>query len=1258
MELTWNISIDTGGTFTDCLAIDSEGNERRVKVMSNSSLRGIVAEWRNQRFIKINENWDLPDQFIEGFSFSLLKKYKYKLKVIKYDAKQKIIELEKPFPYKINSGDAFEVQSNEEAPILAARCATKTNLNQLLPKQWMRLATTRGTNALLEEKGAKVVFFVSKGFKDLLIIGDQTRSDLFAKKIEPRLRLYDQVIEIDERLDASGNVLKKLETNLLDQQVTKLLEEGYQVACIALLHSFKNPIHEVELSEYLSKKGFGYVSVSSSIAAKIKLLPRAITSLVNAYLMPIMHQYLNRVYKSLNEGELLVMNSSGGLVPKDAFLPKDSLLSGPAGGIVGAVSVAKAAGYGKVLSFDMGGTSTDVSRFKEDYEYQQSHQVGKATLFAPSLKIKTVAAGGGSICGYKDGALYVGPDSAGAEPGPACYGVGGPLTVTDVNLLLGRVDERNFNIPIVREDAEKRINEIIAVIKLETGDVVSRDDLLIGYHDIATELMSDAIQKISICEGYAPFDYTLVTFGGAGGQFCCKVAEKLAIESIIIPHDAGILSAVGLKESRIERIEEQQILKTLDSELEYLEAKFQELENKGLEYLIHLGLQPEQIRSHRRIIDLRIIGQDSELSIEFEGIENIGKQFKEKYFQVFGEFPDDKQIEVTTIRVIVAKKQQDILEERFEKLVETQSKEKGRAFIIDKWCDIPFYGREELQIGDCMVGPAVIQDPFSTSVIDPGWEAIVGSQKNILLKKIKKTNEKIKSYAEVIQRELFTHRFYQVVDEMGLQLQKTALSINIKERLDFSCALLDSRGYLIVNAPHIPVHLGALGYCVRAVAKTIKMKPGDVIVTNHPGMGGSHLPDITVITPVFIEGELTAYLANRAHHAEIGGTRPGSVVPFAKSLAEEGVVISPMHLFKEGAEQYFRVKEVLLGSPYPTRAIHDNLSDLKAQVAANRRGAKAIEKLIRDFGRKQVCFYMQSLLQHSKGALAKRLLSLKEFKTSVIEVFDDDTQIAVGITVSNGRVGFDFQGTSAQHHGNLNATPAILNSVIIYVLRFMIEEDIPLNEGLLELVDIDCPTCFLNPNFSEDNDKAPAVMAGNVETSQRLTNALLKGFGIIAKGQGTMNNLIIGNQCFSYYETICGGAGAGDGFNGANAVHTHMTNTAITDPEILEMRYPVRLEQFSLRRKSGGEGKFKGGDGVIRQLRFLENISLSILSQHRKNGPEGICGGGRGKKGMQKVIFSDGREIELDSMAECELGLNDQLIIETPGGGAYGKLSL
>ena len=1254
----WQVSIDTGGTFTDCVARDPEGRRHHAKVLSSSALRGRVSAAHDSTHLRVDVAWSAPRDFVRGFSFRPLGGARWESEVVSYDPGAGILELADPMSAAPATGSAFELVSPEEAPLLAARLVTETPAGSALPPLAMRLATTRGTNALLERQGEPVAFFVTRGFGDLLRIGTQQRGDLFSLVVQRPEPLYADVIEVSERLGADGSVIERLKLGTLRPVIERVRDAGVRVAAVALLNSYRNPRHEERLRDVLLDFGFEHVSVSSELAPRIQVLPRAETAVIDAYLTPVIRGHLDRVGDGLPKGTLHAMTSAGGLVRAQSFRAKDSLLSGPAGGVVGAAAVARRSGLTRILTFDMGGTSTDVARFDGDYEYQFEHRVGEAHLLVPALAIESVAAGGGSICGVESTGLFVGPRSAGADPGPACYGAGGPLTLTDVNMLLGRLTPERFAIPVNTGPARECLEEVLVRLRAETGEVADPDELLEGFLEIANERMADPIRAVSLRRGYDPVDYALVAFGGAGGQHACAVAERLGVETVLVPADASLLSAEGLAVAVIERIEERQVLLALPEVESSVPAWIGELERRATAAVEAEGVASRDVTVRRRIAQLRFLGQDATLSVELAGAEPLRDLFESRYREEFGHRPEGRPVELESLRVVASSRASGSVGATASEVAEVLPGSHQRARFSGRWVDAPVYERSRLSPGARLRGPALIVEEHCATVVEAGWTAGVDGERAILMHRPKEApgiTESHRTSSAAVELELFTSRFGALVEEMGEQLRRTAVSTNIKERLDFSCALLDPDGQLVVNAPHIPVHLGSLGLCVRSLGEVVEMRPGDVIVTNHPRFGGSHLPDVTVVTPAHsTSGELLGYVANRAHHAELGGIRPGSMPPDATRLAEEGVVIPPTHLVHAGVARWETMRRLLLDAPYPSRSPEDNLADLRAAVAANHRGALALRELCARHGARKVRQMMDALGAQAARCVSAALERLGAGRYEAEEHLDDGTPLRVRIDVADGAAHVDFTGSGGVHPGNLNATPAIVRSVVLYVVRLLVREPLPLNEGLLRAVSLTIPGGLLSPLFPDDPKDAPAVVGGNVETSQRLVDTLMKALGMAACSQGTMNNVTFGTSAFGYYETVCGGCGALSDRDGASAVHSHMTNTKITDPEILEHRYPVRVERFAVRRGSGGAGRFRGGDGVVRELVFTDEMSLSILSQHRREGPYGLEGGEAGRPGRQRLVRASGAEEELDSIDGRDVKAGDRLILETPGGGGYG----
>lgn len=1212
----WLIAADRGGTFTDCLARDPMGRETRCKVLSRGVLRMVVEQRVGaQTLILRTGDEDTPEEFFRRWKCAAAG---LELEVA-HSSEGGVLTFAQAVPEAWQAGMVVELSTGEPAPVIGARLLLGVPPGADFPDVEFRLATTLATNALLEGNVARTALFITKGFADLPIIGDQRRGELFALGHHREASLHSAVVEIPARMDAQGKVLQELHPDALEAEARRLVAGGCTTAAVALMHSDVNPSHEQAVRSILERAGFSSISLSSALAPVIGFLPRTQTAVVNAVLAPVMQALVEAVRTPLRlrARQFSLMTSAGGLEEPQSFHAKDSLLSGPAGGVRGCAALAKSCGLSRVLTLDMGGTSTDVARWDGDLVYQFEQHHGRSVILAPSLRIETVAAGGGSICDVTGEGLVVGPKSAGSAPGPACYGCGGPLTLTDVNLLLDRLDPARAGLPLDIAPARARLDELktkMAAYGLPAPE--SDAALLRGLLDIAVGRMVEAVRRISVRDGCDPAEYALIAFGGAGPQHACAIAEQLGIREIYVSRDAGLLSAGGVLHATVEKFAVRQVLQPLA--LADVSAILRQVESDALS---GLGAPRGVIR--RRIAEIRLRGQNTALAVDFTDPAAIAAAFLHEHTYLYGyELPPGAPVELVSIRVVAG---------------------------------VPPAGPppEQFNASKITTGPALIQDAFSTLIIEPGWQAVSGTRGTWKLTRTAAAAPRAE-IAAAAQAELFRCRFQGMVDAMGSMLRRTAVSTNVKERLDYSCALLDAAGRLVVNAPHIPVHLGALGECVRRVAAAITPQPGDVLVTNDPAFGGSHLPDVTVMRPVFgPSGKLLAWTANRAHHAEIGGIAPGSMPANAKSLAEEGVVIPPMHLLCGGASRLAEMENLLTGGAFPTRALPDNLADLRAQLAAANHGGRALLALCESHGEEEVTARLAGLTAQARDAFARRLAAAGDFDVSATEHLDDGTPLAVRLVHRHSRLTIDFTGSGAVHPGNRNATTAIVRSAVLYVLRLWTNEPLPLNEGLFDAVDLIIPEGILNPRFAADPRDSPAVVGGNVETSQRLVDTMLRALKLEACSQGTMNNVIFGSASFGHYETIGGGSGAGPDYAGLSAVHTHMTNTAITDAEIIERRYPVRIGEFSIRRGSGGTGRHPGGDGIVRSYHFLEPLTVSLSTEHRKEKPFGQEDGGAAAPGRQ-ILLRDGQEETLAGTVEVSVQPGDLLRIETPGGGAWG----
>ncbi len=1058
----YTLNIDTGGTFTDCMAITPDGQSLRRKVLSSSSLRGSITHVFSATEFEISTNWGLTADLLSGYQFLILQ-FPHKPIIIKqFNPVDCRMVLESGLPDHLRAKHLlFEITAHEEAPVLCARLITETPLNQAFPKMEIRLGSTKGTNALLEYKGARTAMLVTKGFKDLLAIGNQQRPDIFAREVIKPPLLAELIIEVDERLDATGKVLKVPDQSSIWKAIKAIQLAGIKTVGVALMHAWINPAHEELVRTMIVDEGLQYVSASNRLSGLIKYLLRMQTTEVNAYLSPVIDQYIRQISEKVLGNRFWVMTSAGGLVKADHFMPKDSLLSGPAGGVVGAVSMGIEAGFHKMISFDMGGTSTDVSRYDGELDYCFELKVGSANIHSPSLNIETVAAGGGSVCKFDGYKLIVGPESAGAMPGPACYGAGGPLCITDVNLLSGRLDPRQFHIPVYPELARVKLKEIKDEIAERSGTSPDENDLLNGFLRIANETMAGAIKKISTGKGYNPSEYALVAFGGAGGMHACSIAGLLNINKVLIPENAGLLSAYGIGEAVIERFAEKQVLKPLQHTYN-ISNLFPDLEEEALRKLLAEGVNKEDSIIRSRLVFLRFKGQESTIELSWSSLEQLIKDFRSAYMALYGHWNDDRIVEIESVRVVASAvkiiSHRSVLSSDNKKALPAYQNEKGTPVFI----------RENVDFGAQIFGPAIILDPYSSTFLEKGWSCLMNDQRTMVLHREKeitlKSDDNISPEAEL---ELFSRRFMSIAENMGAMLQHTSVSVNVKERLDFSCAIVDAEGYLVANAPHIPVHLGSLGICVRSLLKEFDLQTGDTLVTNHPAYGGSHLPDITLVSPVITsEGERIGFVVNRAHHAEIGGISPGSMPPAARSLAEEGVIIKPFYLVKGGKVDWVGIEDILTKTKYPTRAIAENLADLNAALAANRKGASELLALAGIHGIAKITEFMRLLKAHATRKTIEAIQAYPIQSGFASEALDDGTPLKVTLFRRGDGLIIDFTGTGSVHPGNLNANPAIVHSVIMYVLRLLLKEDIPLNDGMLEPIEVILPEGMLNPPLS------------------------------------------------------------------------------------------------------------------------------------------------------------------------------------------------
>ena len=1260
----WCFSIDVGGTFTDCVALTPAGELRTLKVLSSAALKGSVdvAEPGGLRDPGLCCD---RDDFFRGFQLRLLdaegdERERAEVTGSRGEDGSITTAIELPEQGAVCS---WELVSPEEAPLLCIRLLMGLRLDEDIGEVALRLGTTRGTNALLERRGARTALLTTPGFADLPLIGNQDRPRIFDLEIRKPAPLFEAVFEIPGRISAAGEELEALDLELAAVRLAELEAAGTEAVSICLLHSSVNPGHEEALAELARGFGFAEVVLSSRSSSSPRMVSRGDTALVDAYLGPVIRGYVDSIRESAPAVALRLLTSAGGLCSPGAFSGKDSILSGPAGGVVGSAHVAAQAGCARAMAFDMGGTSTDVSRWDGGFEMERETVKAGVRIAMPLLAIETVAAGGGSICGFDGEKLTVGPRSAGSVPGPACYGAGGELAITDMNFFLGRIPPGRFPFPLDGAAVTRRLERLAGSLR-ERGWRRDLEEIAEGYIDIANQRMAAAIRKISLARGYDVRQYPLVAFGGAGAQHACSVAADLGIRKVLVPALAGVLSAQGASQADVTKIVESPVLEPIDSiSSRRLEEILAELEGRARRDVLADGVSEDEVEAPRRSLDLRYRGQDSAIEVEVSPGE-YRKDFEAAHERLYGFSHPGRELELVTARVKCSgRARAGIAFFAAEPPPAAAGTGKPRrVFFGGSWREATVRDETSLRGGEKVTGPAILASAYHTVVVEPGWTATRHSSGHLVLEA---TGEETRAPGhersrepDPVQLEIFHQHFAAIAEEMGVVLEHSAVSTNVKERLDFSCAVFDREGGLVANAPHIPVHLGAMGECVRQVSEQVpEIVPGDVIVTNHPFLGGSHLPDITVVTPVFDgeHGELLFYTASRAHHAEIGGKRPGSMAPDSKNLSEEGVLLKGFKVIEGGIPRLVELESLLRSGPWPSRCPRENLADIEAQVAANRTGARRLEELIASRGRQTVLGYMGHIQAAARRLMEAHLDDLPQGEMVFEDELDDGTKIVVRLEVGERRARLDFSGTAQVLDNNFNATPAIVSSAVLYCFRCLIDSDIPLNAGVFEPLEIVLPECFLNPPAAEDPAECAAVSAGNVETSQRLVDVILGALGAAAASQGTMNNLLFGNDSFGYYETIAGGAGAGAVFSGAAGVHTHMTNTRITDPEVLERRFPVRLHRFCLRPGSGGAGKNSGGDGVVRELEFLEEVEVSILSQRRSRGPYGMEGGEAGKPGRNTLLRA-GAEIweELPAVAAFSSRSGDRLRIETPGGGGWG----
>ncbi len=1161
-----------------------------------------------------------------------------------------------------------------DAAIQGIRDLLGLDPEEVLPAEQIdavKMGTTVATNALLERAGEPTLLVTTQGFKDALRIGYQTRPDLFSLDVVLPEMLYSDVLEVKERVSARGELVEPLDELQARVGLQQAFDKGIRSIAILFMHGYRYADHEQRVATMAREIGFSQVSVSSEVSPLMKLVSRGDTTVVDAYLSPVLRRYVDQVSRALSGmeeagGRLMFMQSNGGLTDAHRFQGKDAILSGPAGGIVGMVRTADSAGFEKLIGFDMGGTSTDVSHYAGDFERAFETEVAGIRLRAPMMLIHTVAAGGGSILQFDGARFRVGPDSAGANPGPACYRNGGPLTVTDCNVMLGKLQPEHFphvfgptaDQPLDQRVVTEAFTILAAEIEQATGESRTLEQVAEGFLAIAVENMANAIKRISVQRGYDVSEYTLCCFGGAGGQHACLVADSLAVKRIYLHPYSGVLSAFGMgladmrlmREKAVEGVLEEALMPLLTKELAELQASG-EREMQGQ------GVAEQHIQSEQKL-HLRYQGSDTALVVKYASLEQVINTFEQAHRQRFGFISPEKALVVEALQVEVIGISNPPELDGLIMAGEGESKpiNSYQAVMSGRQWNTPFYARESLPVDIAINGPAVIVESTGTIVVEPGWQATLTSKGDILLERYQPLPARVAVGTSVdpIMLEIFNNLFMSIAEQMGLILENTAASVNIKERLDFSCAIFDSTGDLIANAPHMPVHLGSMGESIKTVIRERQssMRRGDAYALNAPYNGGTHLPDITIIKPVFDDaGEAVIfYVASRGHHGDIGGISAGSMPPDSTSVEQEGILIDNVKVVDQGHFLEDEVRELIASGPYPARNPDANVADFQAQLAACEKGMQELLRMVDHFSLEVVHAYMQHVQNNAEESVRRVLDVLKDGEFCY--QMDDGNQVCVKITLKKEARSavIDFTGTSPQHPGNYNAPSAICKAAVLYVFRCLVDDMIPLNEGCLKPLEIIIPEgSMINPRYPA------AVVAGNVETSQVIVDTLLGALGVAAASQGTMNNFTWGNGEYQYYETICGGSGATAKQPGTDAVHTHMTNSRLTDPEVLEWRFPVRLEAFSVRHGSGGTGAHGGGNGCERRVRFLEPMTANMLAGHRSVAPYGVAGGSSGKIGVNYVEHTDGKVTELGATGQVEMHRGDLFVIKTPGGGGYGS---
>ncbi|HEX6706877.1 MAG TPA: hydantoinase B/oxoprolinase family protein [Albitalea sp.] len=1128
----------------------------------------------------------------------------------------------------------------------------------------VKMGTTVATNALLERKGEPTLLVTTRGFRDALRIGYQERPRIFDRHIVLPELLYARVIEAQERVGAKGEVVQALDTTHLRAELQSAFDAGLRSVAIVFMHGWRYTAHELAAKRIAADIGFAQISVSHEVSPLMKLVGRGDTTVVDAYLSPILRRYVEQVAGEMPGVRLFFMQSSGGLTDAHAFQGKDAILSGPAGGIVGMVRTAQLADFDRVIGFDMGGTSTDVSHFAGEFERAFETQVAGVRMRAPMMSIHTVAAGGGSILGFDGARFRAGPESAGANPGPACYRRGGPLAVTDANVMVGKIQPAYFpkvfgpnaDESLDREVVVRKFDAMAAEIERATGSSRTPEAVAEGFIDIAVGSMANAIKKISVARGYDVTRYTLQCFGGAGGQHACRVADALGMNRVFAHPLAGVLSAYGMGLADQSVMREAAIELPLSAASAAVTERLDALAADAQAELQRQGVAGGQVELLRRV-HVRYEGTDSSLVVPFGSAAQIQEAFEAAYRQRFAFLMNERELVVEAVSVEAvgagdapAEPRQPLGAEQRAPVAETV-----KLFSGGRWHDAALIVREQTRPGQFIDGPAIIAEKNATTVVEPGWRARVTDLDHLVLERVqpREARQAIGTTVDPVMLEVFNNLFMNIAEQMGLQLQNTAYSVNIKERLDFSCALFDAEGNLIANAPHMPVHLGSMSESIKTVitGNAGRIQAGDVFVLNDPYHGGTHLPDVTVVTPVFDEKgqSVLFYVGSRGHHADIGGITPGSMPPFSTRIEEEGVQIDNLRLVERGRLLEREMLDLLRSGPHPSRNPEQNLADLKAQIAANEKGVQELRKMVAQFGLDVVQAYMRHVQDNAEESVRRVITKLKDGEFTLPLDNGACIRVKIAVDAKDRSAVIDFTGTSQQLANNFNAPKAVCMAAVLYVFRTLVDDDIPLNAGCLK------PLKVIVPEGSMLNPRPPAsVVAGNVETSTCITNALYGALGVMASGQCTMNNFTFGNERYQYYETVSGGSGAGPGFDGTSVVQTHMTNSRLTDPEVLEFRFPVRLESYEVRKGSGGAGRHRGGDGGIRRVRFLERMTASILSNGRHSGAFGAAGGSAGQPGINRVERVDGRQEALDHIGSTEMQPGDVFVIETPGGGGYG----